>query len=73
MIFHPTLDYISTGNRTAATHAGCVRLPEVAAVKFNVCHLIDIGVLLAELSFVLHDGLQVRKMILDLQRSSRVK
>ena len=36
------------------------------------CHLIDIGVLLAELSFVLHNGLQVRETISNLQRR-RVK
>jgi len=31
------------------------------------CHLVDIGVLLAELPFVLHNGFQVRKTISDLQ------
>ena len=39
-----------------------------------MCHLVDIGVLLAgvllaELPFVLHDGFQVRKIFSDLQRS----
>ena len=70
MIF---LDYISTGNRTAVIHAGCVRPPEVAAVKVCccyvcVCHLIDIGVLLAELPFALHNGFQVRETISDLRQ-----
>ena len=59
MIF---LDYISTGNQTAAIHA------EVAAVMYGKCHLIDIGVLLAELPFALHNGLQVREMISDLRQ-----
>ena len=34
-----------------------------------VCYLIDIGVLLAELPFVLHNGLQVRETASDLQKS----
>ena len=61
MIF---LDYISTGNQTAAIHA------EVAAVKLYVCvcHLIDIGVLLAKLPFALHNGFQVRETISDLRQ-----
>ena len=37
-----------------------------------VSHVIDIGVLLAELSFVLHNGLQLRKIPSDLQRRSKL-
>ena len=46
-------------------------LQEATHCKMHVCvcHLIDIGVLLAELPFVLHDGFQVRKIFSDLQRS----
>ena len=36
-----------------------------------VGHLIDIGVLLTELPLVLHNGLQVRETVPDLQRRTR--
>ena len=38
-----------------------------------ICHLIDIGILLAELPFVLDNSLQVRETILNLNWRRRVK
>ena len=56
---------------TAAIQVWHVRPPQLASVRLHVCmcYLIDIGVLLAELPFVLHNGLQVRKTASDLQES----